>query len=230
MVYSKCDLTSHITGGTLLKTEVIEVSSVNFEVYSRLRRQIVYGKIAPGAQISIRQIAEAFDVSTMPVREALRKLQAEGFVQFKTRSVIVRKLSPDEIKELFAIRQRLELLAYEWSLPLVTDKHLDALRKILASLDEACEDIETWNRLNREFHFRFYRLSESAPLIQMIENIWDAVEPYMHRSNFSSTELRFAQTQHNEILRLIEQRDLESLSALTDEHLKGTYRAIIGAM
>lgn len=210
-----------------METEIIEVSSINDEVYTRLKNQIICAKIAPGERISIRQIAEAFGVSTMPVREALRKLQAEGFVHFEPRSVIVRKLSVRELNEIFFIRQRLEILAYELALPNVKKVDIKNLKKILTSMDKEDIDHAYWQQLNREFHFQFYKLSASSMLIQLIKNVWDMVEPYMHTCPFSVSELHFARNQHHEILNLIEQKNLPVLLELTQEHLQCTCRTII---
>jgi DNA-binding GntR family transcriptional regulator len=210
-----------------METEIIEVSSINDEVYTRLRHQITNAKIVPGERISIRQIAEAFGVSTMPVREALRKLQAEGFVLFEPRSVIVRQLSVRELNEVFFIRQRLEILAYELALPNVKEKDLSNLKKLLISMDEEVNNNERWQQLNREFHFQIYKLSTSSMLIQLIKNVWDMVEPYTHTCPFSANELKFAQIQHYEILNLIKRKDLPQLLVLTEDHLKNTCRIII---
>jgi DNA-binding GntR family transcriptional regulator len=210
-----------------MQTEIIEVSYINDEVYTRLKHQIICAKIVPGERISIRQIAEAFGVSTMPVREALRKLQAEGYVQFEPRSVIVRQLSVRELNEIFFIRQRLEILAYELALPNVKEEDLKILRKILISMDGKENDQDCWQQLNREFHFQLYKLSASSMLIQLIKNVWDMVEPYMHTCPFSSNVLHFAQIQHHEILNLIERKDMPQLLILTEDHLKSTCRAII---
>jgi DNA-binding GntR family transcriptional regulator len=210
-----------------MQTEIIDVSTINDEVYTRLKHQITQAIIIPGERISIRQIALAFGVSTMPVREALRKLQAEGFVQFESRSVIVRQLSVRELKEIFFIRERLEILAYELAFPNVKEDDIKNLKKIFTSMDEKDIDHQLWQRLNREFHFQFYQLSASSMLIQLIQNVWDMVEPYMHTCPFSSSDLQFAQIQHLEILNLIEQRNMPDLSALTQEHLQSTCQTII---
>jgi DNA-binding GntR family transcriptional regulator len=210
-----------------MQTEIIDVSTINDEVYTRLKHQITQAIIIPGERISIRQIALAFGVSTMPVREALRKLQAEGFVQFESRSVIVRQLSVRELKEIFFIRERLEILAYELAFPNVKEDDIKNLKKIFTSMDEKDIDHQLWQRLNREFHFQFYQLSASSMLIQLIQNVWDMVEPYMHTCPFSSSDLQFAQIQHLEILNLIEQRNMPELSALTQEHLQSTCQTII---
>lgn len=213
-----------------MKPDPIQVTSINDEVYSRLKHQITHAQIAPGQKVSIRQIAEAFGVSTMPVREALRKLQAEGFVQFETRSVIVRSLSQQEVKEIFAIRERLECLATEWAIGQVKPEDLEALRETLSVMDDEEVGLADWQRMNREFHLQLYELSGSAKLIQLITNVWDMVEPYMHIYTSSVTSLQTAQTQHHKMLELVEQGELEELLNWIRGHLSYTCEVILKAL
>lgn len=213
-----------------MKSDFIQVTSINDEVYNRLKHQITHAQIAPGEKISIRQIAEAFGVSTMPVREALRKLQAEGFVHFETRSVIVRSLSRQEVVEIFAIRERLECLATEWAIGQIKSEDIEALRETLYAMDDKEVGLADWQRLNRELHLQLYELSGSAKLIQLITNVWDMVEPYMHIYTSSVGSLQTAQTQHHEMLELVEQGALEELLDWIRSHLSYTCEVILGAL
>ncbi len=210
-----------------MQKESIHVSSIYKEVYSRLRRQIASGKITPGERISLRQIAEAFGVSTMPVREALRRLQAEGFVHFERRSVRARQLSVHEVEEIFSIRLRLETLAIELAIPKILPEDIDKLRSVLEQMDRADLDPLDWVKLNREFHLGLYERSESRHLIQLIRNTWDIVEPYMCIYISAIDSIRFSREQHHTMLDLIQQGNLESLLPLTVEHLQSTCSSIM---
>jgi DNA-binding GntR family transcriptional regulator len=212
------------------KNNFIQVSTVNEEVYIRLRDQITCGEIAPGTKISIRSIADQYGVSTMPVREAMRTLQAEGFINIKRRSVIVNELSLSEVKQIFAIRKNLEPLAIEWALPYVHSHDIEELRKILNEMDKDDITHNEWQQLNKQFHLRFYKLSNSRHLIKLLENVWSSVTPYMFIYTYSVTSLNFAQNQHYSILKLIEDRNITELTELTMEHLDYTYRVILAAL
>jgi DNA-binding GntR family transcriptional regulator len=213
-----------------MKADIIQLSSVSDEVYHRLRHQITHALIAPGERISLRQIAGAFGVSTMPVREALRKLEAEGFVQFETRSVIVQRLTAQEVREVFVVRRNLEILASEWAIRQVKSVDIERLRKILTAMNEQGIDHGNWQRLNREFHFQFYELSGSTLLMQLIRNVWDRIDPYMHIYTTFVTSLHTAQGQHDKILEFIEHRDLPALLELTQTHLSYTCEIIVNAL
>lgn len=210
-------------------SELITVSTVNKEVYEQLRQQIRTGKIRPGSKITIREIATRFGVSTMPVREAIRRLQAEGFLSVETRSVTVKKLSLDEVNQLFVIRQRLESLAIEWSLQNLDDNNVEeikGLEEILEEMDNKEISYNDWQRLNRTFHLTIYKLADSPPLQQLIENVWDKVTPYMFIYSSTINSFEESQTQHYLMLDYLIKKDKEVLIDLLVEHLEDTYNAI----
>ncbi|NBD24554.1 GntR family transcriptional regulator [Paenibacillus glycinis] len=203
-------------------SEMIEVSTVNYEVYDRLKQRITMGAIPPGKKISIRSLAESFGVSTMPVREALRKLQAEGFITFERRSVTVNELSVEEVKQVFTIRLRLELLAAEWSLERVADDDIGVLEDILETMANPMIDVNEWRKLNKLFHLRFYQCSNSSHILELIKNVWDKVEPYMTIYSSTVEDFREAHLQHLEILDIIKRRDLPLLLEKIADHLNYT--------
>ncbi|WP_185805371.1 GntR family transcriptional regulator [Bacillus canaveralius] len=213
-----------------MEIEKIEVSTINKEVYDRLKNRLRKGEFKPGEKISIRQIAEIFGVSTMPVREALRVLQAEGFVKFDRRSIVVRQLSLREVKEIFAIRQRLETLATEWALPNLTLQDLNELKDIVKQMDDPDISHADWERLNQEFHLHFYELSESGPLVSLIRNVWDSITPYMYIYISSVDSFNQAQAEHHSIIQLIKDNNLQGLLTLTVNHLQYTCNIISEAL
>ena len=208
----------------------IHVSTINDEVYERLRRWITSGTLTPGTQISIRALADVFEVSTMPVREALRRLEADGLVLFHRRSVTVTLLSADQVGQVFQIRLRLEQLAAEWAIQQVTDVDIADLEEILAKMNRPSIDVEEWRQLNQDFHLRFYDCARSPHLLELIRNVWDKVEPYMTIYSSSVNDFREAHRQHEQILHWIKSRNLSALLIETSEHLTYTARTVIAAI
>lgn len=211
-------------------SDIIKIPSVYHEVYERLRQRITLGIIPPGKKVSIRTLAELFGVSTMPVREALRRLQAEGFITFERRSVTVNMLSVEEVKQIFAIRQQLEMLAAEWSLDRVTDDDVGVLEDILVTMVNPKIEVTEWRKLNKLFHLRFYECSKSSHLLELINNVWDKVEPYMTIYSSSVEDFQEAHIQHREILDLIRRRDLPLLLEKIADHLVYTCSVVITAL
>jgi DNA-binding GntR family transcriptional regulator len=210
--------------------ETIKVSTINDEVYGRLRRWITSGTLSPGTKISIRSIADSFGVSTMPVREALRMLQAEGFVAFERRSVTVTHLSKDQVTQVFQIRLRLEQLASEWAIGQVSDDDIADLEHILHRMDRADIGVEEWRQLNQDFHRRFYDCARSPHLLDLIRNIWDKIEPYMVIYASTVEDFREAHAQHLEILELIRTGDLAQLLVKIENHLEYTASTVSRAL
>ncbi|WP_141604459.1 GntR family transcriptional regulator [Terrilactibacillus laevilacticus] len=213
-----------------MNNDVIKVSTVNTEVYERLRHQISTGEIPPGQKITIREIASKFGVSTMPVREGIRRLQAEGLLHFERRSVVVRKLSLEEVKQIFAIRYRLETLALEWAIQNITKNDIQDLAKILEEMNRKNISYIEWQQLNRKFHTSIYQYSNSKSLQKLIINIWDSVTPYMCIYSSTISSYKASQLEHLSILKLIEEKNLEELFKVLDQHLNQTREAIISAL
>ncbi|WP_164990485.1 GntR family transcriptional regulator [Agromyces albus] len=203
---------------------------MNDEVYERLRQWITTGTLLPGMKISIRSIADSFGVSTMPVREALRRLESDGLVVFGRRSVTVTLLSTDQVQQVFQIRLRLEQLAAEWAIDQVDEDDIADLESILAKMDRPDIGVDEWRHLNQDFHRRFYDCARSPHLLELIRNVWDKVEPYM--AIYASTVQDFAeaQRQHSEMLELIRGRRLSALLTATAEHLDYTARTVVAAL
>jgi len=94
----------------------IDLPSIPDVIYRELRRDIAHGVYKPGP-IRVRVLAERFGVSATPVREALRRLEAEGLVSLRNRQIVINKLSRDEMREIYTIRGELEAFATRLAVP-----------------------------------------------------------------------------------------------------------------
>lgn len=199
-------------------------------VYQQIRRNILEGRITPGTRVSIRSLAESVGVSTMPTREALKRLGFDGLVEFDRRAVTITMLSPSAIRELFTIRLRLESLATEWALPALEAETIAALRSVLDRMTVPGIGAIAWRELNREFHQTFYGCGNSRYLLELIHNIWDRIQPYMAIYATAMHDFTEADRQHEHMYQLMVARDLDGLLDATSQHLEYTAEAIIGAL
>src|SRR6266702_3519294 len=151
-------------------------------VREALRRAISAGEMAPGFQLRQDELAERFGTSRIPVREALRQLEAEGFVTFMpNRGAVVSDLSIDEVVELLEIRIALECHALRLSIPARGEIDLDDANKILRSYDNE-PDPENWGA----FNWRFLRAMQStAPPCDDRGQLWSC-EPLYEGSGVPS--------------------------------------------
>lgn len=213
-----------------LDPDAITFHAANDQVYARLRGWITSGELAPGTKLSIRSLADRCGVSTTPVREALKQLQADGLVVSVRRSLTVTQLDPTHVQQVFEIRLRLEQLASEWALEHVSEDDINDLEEILVQAARPTTTPTEWRELNQEFHRRFYDCSRSPHLLELIQAIWDRVEPYL--AIYASTVGDFDEAHRQHLLLLSHIRDRD-LPALLDElalHLRYTADTVTRAL
>jgi DNA-binding GntR family transcriptional regulator len=145
-------------------------------VYNRLRAAIIEGRLAPGQWLRQQALAQEMGVSQMPVREALRRLVADGLaVRHPYRGVQVVQFSPEDIVDICAVRMVVESLAVRYATPSIA---LDLLEQLTGNLHEAaaCTHPNTWDRrrrLNTLFHLTICRASGHRYLVHQVEALWD---------------------------------------------------------
>lgn len=185
-----------------------------------LRRAILNGELESGARLVQADLAAMLDVSTTPVREALRDLATEGLVQFDAhRGAIVSELSADEVQQIYEIRMVLEPLAMRQAVPNVTEALLERLRKLHESMSAEPNAVD-WVDRNRVFHMAVYEASSSPRLASIIRNLQDASVMYIGAFLHQKPELRTeANHDHADILEALENRDVEAAVAALEKHL-----------
>src|SRR5215813_9116395 len=153
-------ITLHKVDVSLATDSAIPRQSLTSAVAEKLRDQIIRGEIPEGAQLRQDVIAAKYQVSRIPVREALRQLDAEGLITIvPNRGAIIPQLSPDDIEELFAIRALLEPEVLMLSIPHLTAEDFTeaeaVLHKYVGELEQESH-IATWGQLNSQFHSILY--------------------------------------------------------------------------
>ncbi len=158
-------------------------TSLRSQVYESLRDALTAGRFVPGQKLSFRFIAGTLGVSMTPVREAVRRLVAEGaFEMHPNRSVRVPPMTRARILELRDMRLALEGLATEKAAVLTTREHAANLRRIAAELVavRARGDTAADRQKIREFHFTLYATAAQPTLLRVIEGLWLQTGPYMN--------------------------------------------------
>jgi DNA-binding GntR family transcriptional regulator len=185
-----------------------------------LREAIATGELSEGQQLLQNDIAEALGISRTPLRESLRLLQAEGWVEFSPhRGAVVATLSSDEVRQIFEIRFALEALALRQSLPKIDVAAFDVSANILDELDVE-RDIGQWVALNRRFHLSLYGGAGSR-LINLIESQYDAVDRYLRVELVEMDNASDSQDEHRAILVACRERDVAKAIALSEPHIAG---------
>lgn len=162
----------------------ITFGNVQDAVVDGIRGQILSGELQPGDRLRQDELADMFGVSTMPVREALRHLQAEGLVTFHAnRGATVAEISREEYEEIYRIREELEVLAAQWAAQDFSRIPLDELKDLLDEIEAAeaeFKDIPRRVSLVREYTFTVLNASEKEHLLRIISSLWDKSTQYRH--------------------------------------------------
>lgn len=186
-----------------------------------LRRAILNGELETGSRLVQAELAAMLDVSTTPVREALRDLATEGLVQFHPhRGAIVAELSAEDVHDIYEIRRLLEPLAMRQAVPNLSDALIARLRKVHESMlaDPHAAD---WVDHNRVFHMAIYEAYASPRLAAIIRNLQDASLMYIGASLQNKPGLREAANRdHAGILEALENRDVEAAVKALQDHLR----------
>ena len=140
------------------------------------------GDYLPGSKLSIRSVAAGMGISTMPVREALKRLVSERALKSSAnRSFQVDRLAPKRVSDLFFLRACLEGIATELATPLLTGAQIDRLDElaVLTSDDVDEGNMDHYLVHNYSFHFTIYTAAGNAELVSIIEGLWAQTGPYL---------------------------------------------------
>lgn len=151
-------------------------------VYGKLRMLLLTGALQPGQKLTLRALAEQFGTSMMPIREAVKRLTAEGGLQMHAnRTIWVNSPSPTKFAELIKIRCALEGLAAEIACRQMTPAELLKLKHHAQRFEKeghkARPNPTLLARVNRDLHFGVYRAARMPQLLEMIEGLWVQVTP-----------------------------------------------------
>ena len=197
-------------------------------VVDELRERIVSGELMAGTKIDQQALAEELGVSRMPVREALRRLSAEGFVELLShRGAVVVQLSDEEIIEVYEMRGVLQGLASRLAVPNYTDEAVAEIRHLLDKMD-ATRDVQAWIELNHEFHRHIERPAGARRLDELIERLTLQCAPYLQISVHFLHAQSSPQELHHEIYDAVEKRDADALEAAVRAHLASWGRDVAG--
>jgi len=151
----------------------------NAAVYEALREGIIDGTLKPGQKIIMSEVAKKFGLSEIPVREAIRRLESDGFVELTPHvGAVVSKIDERELVETYLIRIELEALATRLAAPHVTSHDIGFLEQKNREMEIAINKNmpEKLGRLNKEFHLRIYQAAPYPYLLKLISDLWEKVE------------------------------------------------------
>ena len=191
-----------------------------------LRDAIVAGHFAEDEPIRQDDIARQFNVSKIPVREALKRLEAEGLVMFqRNRGAMVTRISEAELAQMFEVRMLLEDKLLRLAIPNMTEETFARAERICQEFVGE-DDVGRWAELNWELHACLYEPAQRPFMISLIRSVIDKLERYLRMQMSLSAGKHRADHEHREILDACRAGDVELAVKLLDEHIAGVCKTL----
>ncbi|MDV3132509.1 GntR family transcriptional regulator [Mycobacterium sp. 29Ha] len=190
-------------------------------ILDELRRVILDGAVLPGTHIPLAEVADLFGVSQIPVREALKTLIGEGLVAHRSNfGYSVAQLTPQELREMYIVREPLEAAALAASVANATDMDRAAVVAAHDVLQQAIRDDDpvTYHRQSRQFHLALTRPSRMHRLLHMLESAWNVTEPVQSMVHVSPDQRTALHADHLQMVESFLAGDIEQLLVTAEAH------------
>lgn len=202
-------------------------------VFEALREAIINGSLRPGERMMEIQLAEQLGVSRTPVREAIRKLELEGFVvMIPRKGAYVAGISLKDIADVFEVRAALEALAAGLAAERITAEELEELERMLVRKAECIEsnNLEELIEVDTLFHEAMYKASRNEKLKQIIHNLREQIQRFRSTSLSTPGRMKEALEEHKKIVEAISERNVVLAQELAQEHIENAENSMLEAL
>lgn len=214
----------------IVPSGMTDIRPIRDIVYDYLREALIDGVIKPGERIVERSYAEKFNVSRTPIREVLRKLEMEGFVEYIPRRGIVAKgLNQAEIEEIYAIRVSLERLAIRMAVAHMTTAQLNKIKKTherTVAANEA-DDVNVVVAQMRKFDDLLFEAANMPKLQKMIAGLQESLRSYRKINLSGGGRRSLAIAEHGDILQAVINKDTDLAEQLVIAHIERAKNSLL---
>jgi DNA-binding GntR family transcriptional regulator len=199
-------------------------------VFDVLMNAIMMGQLKPGERLLEVQLAEEMGVSRTPVREAIRRLELEGFVVMVPRKgAYVAGLSVNDVESVYEIRSALETLAVRLAAQRMEEDDFDQLNDLEKQMEQTWQEgnNENWVLLDARFHELLYKFSRNDRLVQMMGNIMEQLSRYRIISLANADVRHNSLLEHQELIDALRRRDSEAAEKAAAKHIENTKLSLI---
>lgn len=199
-------------------------------VCETLREAIITGVLKPGERLMEIQLAEELGVSRTPVREAIRKLELEGFVvMIPRRGTYVADMSIKDINEVFEVRTALDVLAAGLAAERITEDELEQMERLLVQIGEYIEqgDMDKIVEVDSQFHDILYRASRNDRLVGIINNLREQLTRFRSISMSYPGRLKNTLEEHSRMVEALAARNSELAQQLAVEHMENSEQTLL---
>lgn len=201
--------------------------------YDTLKKAIITGEIPAGTRIVETDYADRMHISRTPLREALRKLERDGLVEYVLRrGVVVRAFTIADVNEIYTIRNALEMLTLPHIIENATPNDIVELRQMLAELDvlDAAGDIEKLSPAARAFHSRLTNISGQRRILRVIEGQDEYIRRFSAVAIAKEDRRSAAHEEHHLLVDYVEDKNLASFTALMEKHIERSKETCLMAL
>ncbi len=205
-------------------------TSLTEQITAEVRRRILSGQLAEGTTLRQERLATELGVSRIPLREAIRHLEAEGLVVSELhKGTIVSSLSPDELEELFGIRMQLETWLFEAAIPRMTQADFDQAEALVKEASRT-GDVSNWSELNWRFHETLYRASGSRIALKLLRSVHDNAARYVNLQLIVVQDVERELSDHHAMLAYARLRDVERGVDMLRRHIARVSRNLMASL
>jgi len=202
-------------------------------VFETLREAIINGILKPGERLMEVQLAEELGVSRTPVREAIRKLELEGFVvMIPRKGAYVADISLKDVADVFEVRAALESLAAGLAAERITEEEIEELERVLVQQQNLADSdrLEDIIKIDTDFHDVLYRASRNERLVQIVSHLREQIQRFRTASLSQPGRMRIALEEHKELVEAIAERNVEKAQSLAREHIENAEQSMINGL
>jgi len=190
-------------------------------MYLALKQELLSGEIKGGQRLIIADIAKKYNVSPMPVREAIKRLQQESWVDVLPHIGAVAKTTDiATFKDIVEVRTHLEVLATVTATQKITARALHKLEKLVEKMEKniGSTTMHKFMVLDRKFHFALYENSPNAFLVETVASLWDRTSVSQFIFAWDSLRAVESLTEHKAILDAVSRKDVDVAGELMRRH------------
>ena len=201
-------------------------------VYESIRQDIVEGRLAAGARLKVGELADRYQTSTNPVREALQQLRGEGFVLFTpNRGARVRPIDDDFVRDIYEITNLLEPYMTRWFVGYVTDDDIQRMEALQAEIEAlGFDDPEAYSRLDEQFHRIVYDKHYNRHAVNLWWRHREILRAIGRRFPFSRARRQAIRVEHRALVESIKRHDADGAAGVISRHVEGSGRHLIEHM
>jgi DNA-binding GntR family transcriptional regulator len=221
-------------GGELKMSQPKRPLTVAQSVATQIRERILKREIVGGEPLRQDAIAKSFGTSIIPVREALRQLEAEGLVESEShRGAIATELTLDKALEWIHMRRLIETDLIGLAMDRITAEELDKAQEILGKFDDAMDqrrEIELWSEYNWNFHSALYSPANRPETMKVLASLHTKCDRYVRLQLLSGDHIARAEEEHHELFELCRKRNKRAVKSLMLQHIVGVEEDIAVAL